>query len=445
MPLSTIPAAPFTPTLGSALAEVEADLLTAAVATDAEAVARAWRRWRDAANLDTLPAEQYPLLPALHANLARHGLAGEADARIKGVYRRAWYRNQRFGELADAIVPVLDRAGAPATLFGEGAAAQSLYEGRGERPIERLELMVAPASVTRAAEALVRTGWQPVRPPELLADPQYRQWMHQAIFHRSVSYAGRSPAAPVAKNVMLSEPTGQQALRQDPSEASHGVRDPSVDSRRDPLLGADPLRVTVGAMFWAASEQIVLVWRALPAAPAPRDAARFDALALDHSASPIRLRREAQLLFACAGAAQGGRGRLIALADAAKALQSATPIDWDAVLELAGLLSAARPLAAILPSLDHLLGRPPDASRQARLAQMSQHQWAWESLEDAGRARFHLRRWRRIAHANAQRPTPTNLLRYLQAAAGVARLRQLPWRLLHVALRRGSPNRDRTR
>ena len=45
---------------------------------------------------------------------------------------------------------------------------------------------------------------------------------------------------------------------------------------------------------------------------------------------------------------------------------------------------------------------------------------------------------------NQRIPSPLSLLRYLQAAAGVTRLRQLPWRLVRIALRQGSTTRRKT-
>jgi len=408
-------------------------LLTAALSPDAAAAAAAWR---GATDLDALPEGQFLMLPALYANLARFGLAEEADPRIKGVYRRTWYANRRLVELAAAALAALGGAGIPTVLSG-AAAVQDLYAGPGERPIGQIELLVAPADVPRAAEALGRIGWQPARSPALLADPGYRQWVHQALFQRD------------------------------------------------------------------RAELLALAWRPLPAAPGPRDAARFTALALDAGATPPRLRREAQLIVACARAAEGGPGRLIALADACAILRAA-PLDWDLVVGLAGLLAAARPLAAALPVMAEVLGtgrlevaatvaksadadsrgaqpaqagfaavaavsnrreedalsnrreedalsnrREEDAlsSRRAELARISQRELPHERLDDirglAGRVRFHLLRWRRIARGQRVALTPLSLLRYLQAAAGVTRLRQLPRRLLLAAIRRGNANHYR--
>jgi|GEM_PF-2333876 len=423
-------------------------LLTAALSPDAAAAAAAWR---GATDLDALPEGQFLMLPALYANLARFGLAEEADPRIKGVYRRTWYANRRLVELAAAALAALGGAGIPTVLSG-AAAVQDLYAGPGERPIGQIELLVAPADVPRAAEALGRIGWQPARSPALLADPGYRQWVHQALFQRD------------------------------------------------------------------RAELLALAWRPLPAAPGPRDAARFTALALDAGATPPRLRREAQLIVACARAAEGGPGRLIALADACAILRAA-PLDWDLVVGLAGLLAAARPLAAALPVMAEVLGtgrlevpqgcfaiaatvaktsassvepsadadsrgaqpaqagfaavaavsnrreedalsnrreedalsnrREEDAlsSRRAELARISQRELSHERLAAArglaGRVRFHLLRWRRIARGQRVALTPLSLLRYLQAAAGVTRLRQLPRRLLLAAIRRGNANHYR--
>ncbi len=373
------------------LAESDKALLTAALSLDAEVVACAWRAWRAATDLDVLSATQFPLLPRLYAHLSRFGLADAADPRIKGVYRRTWYANQWCTRLAAVAFSALGGAGIPAALGG-AAAVQDLYAGPGERPIGQIELLVAPADVTRTAEALGRIGWQPVRAPVLLTDPGYRQWVSQARFHLT------SPPPLLPGEGEFIACTRSEFILNQSQEKRARIRPP-----------------------------LVLVWRLLPAAPAPGEAARFTALALDAGAAPPRLRREAQLIVACARAAEGGPGRLIALADACMILRSPTSLDWERVLDLAGLLATARPLAAALPLVAELSGQPFNERLLPQLAQMGRDEPPYECLDDAralmGRVRFHWRRWRRIAYVNGELPTPLSLLRYLRAAAGVTRLR----------------------
>jgi hypothetical protein len=391
-------------------------LLTAALADDAEAVTRAWQQWREATDLDVLPEGQYLPLPKLYANLLRCGLADAGDPRIKGVYRRTWYANQRLGELAAAALAALGGAGVPAALSG-AAAVQDLYGGPGERPIGQVELLVAPDDAARAAVALGRAGWRPVRPAELLADPGYRLWVHQAIFHLTP----RPPFDRLRAGSLL------------------GGEGESLSSRPPLLEEGESLTPSLRGRGQGGRLPLALAWRPLLAAPAPGDAARFIALALDAGATPLCLRREAQLLVACARAAEGGPGRLIALADAALILR--TPLDWGLVLELAGLLAAARPLAEALLLIEEIQPAPVGDALQGtgfaavaaisnrraelltRLASLAQYE------PPCGRARFHLRRWRRIARGQGAALTPGSLLRYLRAAAGVARLRHLPGRL----------------
>lgn len=160
-----------------ALAASNRALLTAALSPDAAAAAAAWRAWRDAADLDALPAGQYLMLPALYANLARCGLAEEADPRIKGVYRRTWYANRGLIELTAAALAALDGADVPAVLAGAAALAHTVYPQPALRPLFQPEVIVPLAGADAALRALRELGWraQPAAPH--LHSQAYRDWV----------------------------------------------------------------------------------------------------------------------------------------------------------------------------------------------------------------------------------------------------------------------------
>lgn len=160
-----------------ALAASNRALLTAALSPDAAAAAAAWRAWRDATDLDALPAGQYLMLPALYANLARFGLAEEADPRIKGVYRRTWYANRGLAELTAAALATLSQADIPAVLAGAAALAHTVYPQPALRPLCQPEVIVPLAGADAALRVLRGLGWRAEPAAPHLDSPAYRAWV----------------------------------------------------------------------------------------------------------------------------------------------------------------------------------------------------------------------------------------------------------------------------
>lgn len=121
-------------------------LLTAALARG-DAGLDAWCAWRARTSVDTLDADSQWLLPLLYDTLRRAGVALEALARYRNVYRHNWYTNSlrvRQAEVASAALP----HGA-VTLIGGAAMALRDYDSLGARPFATVSLLVRSAVATR--------------------------------------------------------------------------------------------------------------------------------------------------------------------------------------------------------------------------------------------------------------------------------------------------------
>ncbi len=125
--------------------------------SDAE---NAWRKWRALVDLDRIDPESFNILPTLAARLPEWTVNDPQQGILLGICRRAWSENQiRRKSLADAIA-ILNAAGidrvAPTgpVLWGE------LYWPEGTiRPIETVDLLIEPAHVHAALDALTHAGW----------------------------------------------------------------------------------------------------------------------------------------------------------------------------------------------------------------------------------------------------------------------------------------------
>jgi len=367
-----------------ALTNTETDLIVAVNSRSSVQVTAAWHRWRTVTDLDRLPQEQFLLLPGLYANLRRFGLEDEIDKRIVGIYKRAWYFNQRSKQVADEVLTTLAAAGIPAVLAGAGSAALTLHAGVGDRPLDRFEILTLPGVVPEALEALMAAGWEPDhRAVTLIKHQTYRQWLSCTT------------------------------LRREPGNS------------------------------------LELKWKILPAGSLCDFENRFYEIALEHSAGTVILSREAQSVLSAASASRGGPHRLLAISDASGLLQTDSPLNWDAMLELAYMLQVARPLSMLLATVSALFDLSVEHRVLARLAALGEDELPHESLPRAASGaagwpahlEFHRRRWRRIAKATKTPADARSLLAYVQAVAGAARPRDLPARLWQRWRQRPTPRR----
>ncbi len=145
-------------------------LLRAALADGDEAV-RLWEGWSAAVPLDDVDPGSHRLLPLLYRKLAAAGVEEERLAKLKGVYRHAWSRNQLLFHRVGQLLPRLSEAGID-TLLLKGVALSTLYyDDLGARPMDDIDLLVRRAQAAAAMAVLQANGWRPVTPrPETRLD-----------------------------------------------------------------------------------------------------------------------------------------------------------------------------------------------------------------------------------------------------------------------------------
>src|SRR3990170_600967 len=129
----------------------------------------AWRQARPGLDINHLPGDSIRLLPLVYRNLTALGIDDPELPRVKGLYRRTWYRNQLVIERAGATLQTLHDAGI-ATLVLKGVALVPLfYEDAGLRPMEDFDVLVPVEKAAAAAAVLKASGsipeW-PLRPED---------------------------------------------------------------------------------------------------------------------------------------------------------------------------------------------------------------------------------------------------------------------------------------
>ena len=134
-------------------------LLRAALAADGRA-GEYFRRW-----LEIVPFEgqhdagSYRLLPLLWTSLSEAGVEHPHLGRLKGVFRNNWVKASQRTALAAELLDMLDAAGIR-TLVGKGLPlALSYYETAAHRPMNDIDIVVAPDDAPHASRLLEERGF----------------------------------------------------------------------------------------------------------------------------------------------------------------------------------------------------------------------------------------------------------------------------------------------
>jgi hypothetical protein len=129
--------------------------------------ANAWLRLRPSFDLDRLEPSSYVLLPLMYQQLEQLGLENQLLPKLRGIYRRTWYLNQlRLDRLKPALEAVHESDVDP-LVVSSWELPICYYRDLGLRAVPELSLLVRPASVGRASQALSEAGWTgPVEPSE---------------------------------------------------------------------------------------------------------------------------------------------------------------------------------------------------------------------------------------------------------------------------------------
>jgi Uncharacterised nucleotidyltransferase len=141
----------------------------------------AWQMLRPTFDLDRVEPTLYALLPLVHRQLDREGVADPLMPRLRGIYRRTWYGNQLLlGRLADPLQAV-EESGADPIVVSTWELPALHYRDFGLRRVDALRVLVRPERLEAAARALADSGWE--EPPR--APKSRPQAGHGAQFHKN--------------------------------------------------------------------------------------------------------------------------------------------------------------------------------------------------------------------------------------------------------------------
>ncbi|WP_423459213.1 nucleotidyltransferase family protein [Ottowia sp. VDI28] len=149
----------------------------------AEEVEPHWRDWRGRIDLEHLDEGSNRLLPLLYRRLEAAGLHDPEMARLRGIYRYHWCRNQLLLAELRRLLAALHDLGVEVLLLKGAALIHRYYHDPGIRPMSDLDIMVRPADMKAVFKLLRERGWQ-ARVQADLDQMQTRRLIHAVDFRR---------------------------------------------------------------------------------------------------------------------------------------------------------------------------------------------------------------------------------------------------------------------
>ena len=145
----------------SAWPSAQQELLLTAALAGSDAATAAWEAWKERTDFVADPVDpgSLRLLPLVYRNLAGHGYDGPLMARLEGVYRYWWLRNQRTFNTAADILRTLASRGIDTMVLKGIALSHLYYRDRGVRPMLDVDVMVPSTAASDAVATLTAAGW----------------------------------------------------------------------------------------------------------------------------------------------------------------------------------------------------------------------------------------------------------------------------------------------
>lgn len=113
-----------------------------------------WREWEENIDIDNIERYSHRLLALVYKNLKEIGFEDSLTDRLKGVYKKTWYKNETFFYHISLLLPKFYDQGIDTLLLKGVALSLLYYEDNGVRAMEDIDLLV-PVDKVKAAIALL--------------------------------------------------------------------------------------------------------------------------------------------------------------------------------------------------------------------------------------------------------------------------------------------------
>jgi hypothetical protein len=171
--------------------EVQENLLKAALLQQVPACRKALEQWSAQVNIDHIDGGSYRLLPLLYRNLRKHGIQHPLLAKLQGIYKMAWYRNQMLFHHTAIVIAEFRKMKIDTLLFKGAALALRYYPDPGTRPMQDVDILVHGNNARSAINWFIKAGWAPTERAFLASyspKDSYFQSVHGDGFNNDLGY-----------------------------------------------------------------------------------------------------------------------------------------------------------------------------------------------------------------------------------------------------------------
>ena len=143
---------------------------------------KAWEAWSFHIDLDDVEYDAFRMLPLVYSNLASHGCDHPEMARLKGIARRTWYKNQILIQRLSDVLKLFNDAGIRTLTFKGAPLLIRYYRKEGKRTMHDLDILIAPSDVHRSVDLLESHGWRLMFPEYAQSPDRYLDENHSVHF-----------------------------------------------------------------------------------------------------------------------------------------------------------------------------------------------------------------------------------------------------------------------
>ncbi len=128
---------------------------------EAETFDEAWSLWQEQVDMENLDYAAFRLIPMLYHRVKEDAKGKSRHmARMKGIYRYFYYRNQMLLASVGRAVQALHDHGIEVMLFKGAACALRYYDSIALRPMGDVDMLIRPHQVKEAEAVLEQQGWK---------------------------------------------------------------------------------------------------------------------------------------------------------------------------------------------------------------------------------------------------------------------------------------------
>ena len=149
------------PSYGSPFPTVPQELLLKAGIFAGEPMFSAFEKWKTLVDFETdIQYASFRQLPLLYQNLNSFGVKDPLMNRLKGIYRKAWSKNQILFFKTGKVLQILHEAAIKTIVLKGVALTVWAYKNYAVRPMADMDILVPVSQASEAFELLKMNGWK---------------------------------------------------------------------------------------------------------------------------------------------------------------------------------------------------------------------------------------------------------------------------------------------